>query len=95
MVHLVGRFADRLRHAGDWIAASCSNRGQRCNRLASRFGRRGPSDNCFSCSSGWQLDLETLVGLAYVFFGMYLIAHPALGVASLTLVLLWMTKVLG
>jgi uncharacterized membrane protein HdeD (DUF308 family) len=39
----------------------------------------------------WRL----LVGLAYVFFGMYLIAHPALGVASLTLVLLWMTKVLG
>jgi uncharacterized membrane protein HdeD (DUF308 family) len=31
----------------------------------------------------WRL----LVGLAYVFFGMYLIAHPALGVASLTLVL--------
>jgi uncharacterized membrane protein HdeD (DUF308 family) len=31
----------------------------------------------------WRL----LVGLAYVFFGFYLIAHPALGVASLTLVL--------
>jgi uncharacterized membrane protein HdeD (DUF308 family) len=31
----------------------------------------------------WRL----LVGLAYVFIGMYLIAHPALGVASLTLVL--------
>ena len=31
----------------------------------------------------WKL----LVGLAYVFFGVYLIAHPALGVASLTLVL--------
>ena len=31
----------------------------------------------------WRL----LVGLAYVFFGGYLIAHPALGVASLTLVL--------
>jgi uncharacterized membrane protein HdeD (DUF308 family) len=31
----------------------------------------------------WRL----LVGLAYVFFGVYLIAHPALGVASLTLVL--------
>jgi uncharacterized membrane protein HdeD (DUF308 family) len=28
-----------------------------------------------------------LVGLAYVFFGVYLIAHPAIGVASLTLVL--------
>jgi uncharacterized membrane protein HdeD (DUF308 family) len=31
----------------------------------------------------WRL----LVGLAYVFFGAYLIARPALGVASLTLVL--------
>jgi uncharacterized membrane protein HdeD (DUF308 family) len=31
----------------------------------------------------WKL----LVGLAYVFFGVYLITHPALGVASLTLVL--------
>ena len=31
----------------------------------------------------WKL----LVGLAYVFFGVYLIAHPGLGVASLTLVL--------
>lgn len=31
----------------------------------------------------WKL----LVGIAYVFFGVYLIAHPALGVASLTLVL--------
>ena len=28
-----------------------------------------------------------LVGLAYVFFGVYLIAHPTLGVVSLTLVL--------
>ncbi len=31
----------------------------------------------------WRL----LVGIAYVFFGVYLIAHPALGVVSLTLVL--------
>jgi len=31
----------------------------------------------------WKL----LVGLAYVFFGVYLIAHPSLGVVSLTLVL--------
>jgi len=31
----------------------------------------------------WRL----LVGLAYVFFGVYLVAHPALGVASLALVL--------
>jgi uncharacterized membrane protein HdeD (DUF308 family) len=31
----------------------------------------------------WRL----LVGLAYLFFGVYLVAHPALGVASLTLVL--------
>jgi uncharacterized membrane protein HdeD (DUF308 family) len=31
----------------------------------------------------WKL----LVGLAYIFFGVYLIAHPSLGVVSLTLVL--------
>jgi uncharacterized membrane protein HdeD (DUF308 family) len=31
----------------------------------------------------WKL----LVGIAYIFFGVYLIAHPALGVVSLTLVL--------
>lgn len=31
----------------------------------------------------WKL----LVGIAYVFFGVYLIAHPVLGVASLSLVL--------
>src|SRR5215470_7981400 len=31
----------------------------------------------------WKL----LVGIAYVFFGVYLITHPALGVATLTLVL--------
>jgi uncharacterized membrane protein HdeD (DUF308 family) len=30
---------------------------------------------------------RALVGLAYIFFGVYLIAHPTIGVASLTLVL--------
>ncbi len=30
---------------------------------------------------------RALVGLAYVFFGVYLISHPAIGVVSLTLVL--------
>ena len=30
---------------------------------------------------------RVLVGLAYLFFGVYLVMHPALGVASLTLVL--------
>ena len=30
---------------------------------------------------------RVLVGLAYLFFGVYLIMHPALGVATLTLVL--------
>src|SRR5258708_25660300 len=34
----------------------------------------------------WKL----LVGLAYVFFGAYLILHPLLRVASLTLVLSWL-----
>jgi uncharacterized membrane protein HdeD (DUF308 family) len=31
----------------------------------------------------WKL----LVGLAYLFFGVYLLMHPVIGVASLTLVL--------
>jgi uncharacterized membrane protein HdeD (DUF308 family) len=35
------------------------------------------------CSMIWR----SLVGLAYIFFGVYLIAHPVIGVASLTLVL--------
>jgi len=30
---------------------------------------------------------RSLIGLAYLFFGIYLIAHPVIGVASLTLVL--------
>jgi uncharacterized membrane protein HdeD (DUF308 family) len=30
---------------------------------------------------------RALIGLAYIFFGVYLITHPAIGVASLTLVL--------
>jgi uncharacterized membrane protein HdeD (DUF308 family) len=30
---------------------------------------------------------RALVGLAYIFFGVYLIAHPVIGVASLTLIL--------
>jgi uncharacterized membrane protein HdeD (DUF308 family) len=61
-------------------------RGQRAHCLAPGFGRRGPLDRCFSLR-GWQFDLRVLVGLAYLFFGVYLIMHPALGVASLTLVL--------
>jgi len=39
----------------------------------------------------WRL----LVGLAYIFFGGYLITHPAVGVASLTLVLAWLFLVEG
>jgi uncharacterized membrane protein HdeD (DUF308 family) len=39
----------------------------------------------------WKL----LVGLAYVFFGVYLILHPVPGVASLTLVLAWLFLIEG
>jgi len=45
--------------------------------LALAFHARGAG------SVAWR----TLVGLAYVAFGVYLVAHPAIGVASLTLVL--------
>jgi uncharacterized membrane protein HdeD (DUF308 family) len=39
----------------------------------------------------WKL----LVGLAYLFFGIYLLMHPVLGVASLTLVLAWLFLIEG
>ena len=41
----------------------------------------------FHAHGAGSLIWKLLVGLAYVLFGIYLIAHPALGVASLTLVL--------
>ena len=41
----------------------------------------------FQAHGAGSLIWKLLVGLAYVFFGLYLIMHPALGVASLTLLL--------
>jgi len=41
----------------------------------------------FHAREAGSLIWRVLVGLAYLFFGVYLIMHPALGVASLTLVL--------
>lgn len=41
----------------------------------------------FQAHGAGSLIWKLLVGLAYVFFGVYLIMHPALGVASLTLLL--------
>ena len=41
----------------------------------------------FHAHGAGSLIWKLLVGLAYVFFGAYLIMHPAIGVASLTLVL--------
>jgi uncharacterized membrane protein HdeD (DUF308 family) len=41
----------------------------------------------FHAHRGGSLLWKLLVGVAYVFFGVYLIAHPVLGVVSLTLVL--------
>ena len=41
----------------------------------------------FHTREAGSLILRVLVGLAYLFFGVYLIMHPAVGVASLTLVL--------
>jgi uncharacterized membrane protein HdeD (DUF308 family) len=41
----------------------------------------------FHAHRAGRLVWKLLVGLAYVFFGVYLILHPVLGVASLTLVL--------
>jgi len=41
----------------------------------------------FQAHSAGSVVWRLLVGIAYLFFGAYLIMHPALGVASLTLVL--------
>src|SRR5580698_1743451 len=41
----------------------------------------------FSAHGAGSMIWKLLVGLAYLFFGAYLIMHPVLGVASLTLVL--------
>jgi uncharacterized membrane protein HdeD (DUF308 family) len=41
----------------------------------------------FHAHRAGRLVWKLLVGLAYVFFGVYLILHPVLGIASLTLVL--------
>ena len=41
----------------------------------------------FHTHSAGSVVWKLLVGLAYMFFGVYLITHPAIGVASLTLVL--------
>jgi uncharacterized membrane protein HdeD (DUF308 family) len=41
----------------------------------------------FQAHGAGSLIWKLLVGLAYLFFGVYLIVHPVLGVASLTLVL--------
>jgi uncharacterized membrane protein HdeD (DUF308 family) len=41
----------------------------------------------FYAHRGGRLIWKMLVGLAYIFFGSYLLTHPLLGVASLTLVL--------
>src|SRR5499433_2415727 len=48
-------------------------------------------DSCACCAfyahRAGSLIWKLVVGIAYIFFGVYLIAHPALGVVSLTLVL--------
>lgn len=41
----------------------------------------------FQAHNGGSVIWRLLVGIAYLFFGVYLIMHPALGVASLTLLL--------
>jgi hypothetical protein len=50
IVHPVGRFADRLGHAGGGIAVRRCRSDQRIRYLAPSFGRRGPLDRCFSHS---------------------------------------------
>ena len=74
-------------YVGSWIACSRRCGGQRAHCLAHNFGRRRAPRPCLSRSSDRQLALETAGRIAYVFFGVYLIAHPSLGVVALTLVL--------
>lgn len=49
----------------------------------------------FQAHRAGSLVWKLLVGLAYVFFGVYLIAHPALGVVSLTLLLASLLLIAG
>ena len=58
--HRLGRFADRLGHAGSWIAVRRCRSDQRIRCLAPSIGRRGPLDRCFSYSRSWQFDLESV-----------------------------------
>lgn len=49
----------------------------------------------FHAHRAGRLVWKLLVGLAYVFFGVYLILHPVLGIASLTLVLVLLFLIEG
>jgi uncharacterized membrane protein HdeD (DUF308 family) len=51
--------------------------------------------SAFRAHRGGSLIWRLLVGLAYICFGMYVVVHPALGVASLTLVLAFLFAVEG
>ena len=71
------------------LAATRGRRSQRADRMADRFGGSRPSDAGVSPARRGQSHLiwKVLVGLAYIVFGGYLLMHPLLGVASLTLLL--------
>src|ERR1700730_15914469 len=58
VIHPVGRFADRLRHGGDWFAIACRRGGQRGHCVARRLSRRGPRHARLSRAWSWQHDLE-------------------------------------
>jgi uncharacterized membrane protein HdeD (DUF308 family) len=49
----------------------------------------------FQAHRAGSLIWKLLVGFAYLFFGTYLIIHPGVGVASLTLILAWLFLIEG
>jgi len=88
MVNLVRRSAHRSWRAGGGIARSSRCRSQ-CGHFAWLIVLAGAVhlSLAFYAHRAGSVLWKLLVGLAYIFFGVYLIAHPSLGVVSLTLVL--------
>lgn len=88
MINCLGHFTDHLRHSGDQLANACCSGGEHCYCLAHAL--RGGSPRfvvAFHAHRAGSVIWKLLVGIAYLCFGVYLLLHPVLGVASLTLLL--------
>ena len=88
LVHWAQRAYDSGGDSSDSFAPGCRNRRQRIGRLAARFQRMRPSGVCLAHAKQrggffWEL----LLGILYIFIGVYLLVHPLAGLASLTIAL--------